>query len=166
MAVDRGRSFAFAAVGGLRLARESRHGRDAKNDMRANGGRQGRVEDALAATSLTIATIIPDGTDLQVIPLHSTEVHADPEVQCNYEMSSAILYGGTLTSDPATARALTLVMHLRSMTQLLVRCGEPRRRCAATFGAATMNLHDRARRRTHQDQRGSARGCEVLRERN
>ena len=62
---------------GSRACASGSTGRDAKNDMRAN------EEDNTSWRTHrrdvpTAATIIPDVTDLYMIPPHSTEVHADP----------------------------------------------------------------------------------------
>lgn len=139
-------AFAEWAGRGLRVGKYAT-GRDAKNDRRANEEDKAALEDALVAMSSTVATIIPDVTDLQVIPPHSTEVHADLVKLCNGEMSKAIL-GGTLTSDPGDRGARSLgEVHLRAMTQLLKSDAENlsdtlRRDLFAPL--VRMNLGDRA----------------------
>ena len=139
-------AFAEWAGRGLRVGKYAT-GRDPKNDARANDEDKAALEDALIAMSSTVATVIPDVTDLEVIPPHSTEVHADLVKLCNGEMSKAIL-GGTLTSDPGDRGARSLgEVHLRAMTQLLKSDAE---NLADTlrrdfFGPLVrMNLGDRA----------------------
>jgi phage gp29-like protein len=139
-------AFAEWAGRGLRVGKYAT-GRDPKNDARANDEDKAALEDALIAMSSTVATVIPDVTDLEVIPPHSTEVHAELVKLCNGEMSKAIL-GGTLTSDPGDRGARSLgEVHLRAMTQLLKSDSE---NLADTlrrdfFGPIVrMNLGDRA----------------------
>ena len=77
------------------------------------------MEDALVAMSSTVATIIPDVTDLQVIPPHSTEVHADLVKLCNGRDEQRPFSAARSRRIRATAARSLGDVRLRSMTQLL-----------------------------------------------
>lgn len=139
-------AFAEWAGRGLRIGKYAT-GRDPQKDGRANDDDKDALEDALVAMSSTVATVIPDVTDLQVIEAKDNRVHEDLVKLCNGEMSKAIL-GGTLTSDPGDRGARSLgEVHLRAMVQLLKSDAENladtlRRDLFAPL--VRMNLGDRA----------------------
>lgn len=116
-------AFAEWAGRGLRVGKYAT-GRDPKNDGRANDEDVEALEEALQAMSSTVATVIPDVTDLEVIEASDNQVHQELVKLCNGEMSKAIL-GGTLVSDPGDRGARSLgEVHLRAMTQLLAADAE------------------------------------------
>lgn len=139
-------AFAEWAGRGLRVGKYAT-GRDPQKDGRANEEDKDALEDALSAMSSTVATIIPDVTDVQVIEAKENGVHEELVKLCNGEMSKAVL-GGTLTSDPGDRGARSLgEVHLRAMTQLLKADAENlsdtlRRDLFAPL--VRMNLGDRA----------------------
>ena len=111
-------AFAEWAGRGLRVGKYAT-GRDPQKDGRANEDDKAALEDALQAMSSTVATVIPDVTDLQVIEAKDNAVHSELVKLCNGEMSKMIL-GGTLTSDPGDKGARSLGdVHLRAMYLLL-----------------------------------------------
>lgn len=111
-------AFAEWAGRGLRIGKYAT-GRDPKNDARANDEDVSVLQDALQAMSSTVATVIPDVTDIDVIEAKDNQVHNDLVKLCNGEMSKMIL-GVTLVSDPGDRGARSLgEVHLRAMTLLL-----------------------------------------------
>lgn len=131
---------------GMRIGKYAT-GRDPQKDGRANDEDVAVLQDALEAMSSTVATVIPDVTDLQVIEARDNGVHEELVKLCNGEMSKMIL-GGTLVSDPGDRGARSLgEVHLRAMTLLLRSDAE---NLAATLRRdlfaplVRMNLGDRA----------------------
>ena len=111
-------AFAEWAGRGLRVGKYAT-GRDPQKDGRANDEDVSVLQDALQAMSSTVATVIPDVTDLEVISAQDNSVHEDLVKLCNGEMSKMIL-GGTLVSDPGDRGARSLgEVHLRAMSLLL-----------------------------------------------
>lgn len=139
-------AFAEWAGRGLRIGKYAT-GRDPQKDGRANDEDVEALEEALQAMSSTVATVIPDVTDLEVIEAKDNQVHQELVKLCNGEMSKAIL-GGTLVSDPGDRGARSLgEVHLRAMTQLLAadaECIADTLRRDLFAPLVRMNLGDRA----------------------
>jgi phage gp29-like protein len=111
-------AFAEWAGRGLRVGKYAT-GRDPQNDGRANDEDVTALQEALQAMSSTVATVIPDVTDIKVIEAKDNQVHNDLVKLCNGEMSKMVL-GGTLVSDPGDRGARSLgEVHLRAMSLLL-----------------------------------------------
>lgn len=111
-------AFAEWAGRGLRVGKYAT-GRDPQSDGRANDEDVTALQEALQAMSSTVATVIPDVTDIKVIEAKDNQVHNDLVKLCNGEMSKMVL-GGTLVSDPGDRGARSLgEVHLRAMTLLL-----------------------------------------------
>lgn len=111
-------AFAEWAGRGLRIGKYAT-GNDSKTPARASDEDVDALSEALQAMSSTVATVIPDTTDLDIKTATDSAVHAELVKLCNGEISKAVL-GGTLTSDPGDRGARSLgEVHLRAMTQLL-----------------------------------------------